>query len=123
MFRFGPYIEAHIISYIVFVPPNLKQIHEERQSRLNNNHLFFHNRTDILDEFVIQLIIDKDIIYGDLELIGFRRELNIIHMYFRMSNKQYLIDFLTYIVKKNGVPNEVYQHKSREALYRLYLNL
>ena len=124
MFKFGPYIAKNIISYLVYVPPNLKQIHAERQKRYDDNCLYFSNRDQVLDDdFVMRLVIDKHVIYNDLDLIGFRREFNIINMYFRMQSKYYLSLFLMYLLRKNGISDDDYNGKSRKQLYRMYLDL
>ena len=124
MFKFGPYIAKNIISFLVYVPPNLKQIHAARQKRYDDNCLYFSNRDQVLDDdFVIRLIIDKHVIYNDLDLIGFRREFNIINMYFRMQSKYYLSLFLMYVLRKNGISDDDYNGKSRKQLYRMYLDL
>lgn len=124
MFKFGPYIAKNIISYLVYVPPNLKQIHASRQKRYDDNCLYFSNRDQVLDDdFVIRLIIDKHVIYNDLDLIGFRRELNIINMYFRIQSKYYLSLFLMYLLRKNGISDDDCNGKSRKQLYRMYLDL
>ena len=109
---------------MVYVPPNLKQIHALRQKRYDDNCLYFSNRDQVLDDdFVMRLVIDKHVIYNDLDLIGFRRELNVINMYFRMQSKYYLSLFLMYLLRKNGISDDDYNGKSRKQLYRMYLDL
>ena len=71
----------------------------------------------------MRLVIDKHVIYNDLDLIGFRRELNVINMYFRMQSKYYLSLFLMYLLRKNGISDDDYNGKSRKQLYRMYLDL
>lgn len=124
MFKFGPYIAKHIISFMVYVPPNLTKIHESREKRFDENRLYFCNRENVLDDgLTINLIIDKNVIYNDLDLMGFRREFNVINMYFRMKSKYYLSLFLMYLLKKNGISEENYSGKSKQQLYRMYLDL
>jgi hypothetical protein len=109
---------------MVYVPPNLNKIHESRQKRFDENRLYFCNRENVLDDgLTINLIIDKNVIYNDLDLMGFRREFNVINMYFRMKSKYYLSLFLMYLLKKNGVSEENYSGKSKQQLYRMYLDL
>ena len=123
LFQFGRYIAAHIISYLVYVPENILKIHDERTNRFKHNKLFFVDRNDLMDDFTMRTIVDTHIIYGDLDLIGFKRELNIINMYFRMYNKSYLKTFIIYLLNDNQYNDSCLLNKSYEELYQMYLRL
>ena len=123
------YIILQIISFFSFVPHNLKQITEERMRRLNNNQLIFKTRNDIIDENVVQnslfYIYDRSMIYSDLELIGFRREFNIIKMFYKIPNKKYLRKFFYLIFRKNNIKIEssYLKFKKVSELYQMYLKM
>ena len=123
------YVILHIISFFSFVPSNLKQITQRRLNRFKNNKLIFKTRKDIIDQTMAQsslfYIYDRHMIYSDLELVGFRQELNIIKMFYKMPNKNYLRKFFYLILKKNNVTkdNADLRNKNIDDLYQIYLHL
>ncbi len=123
------YLILHIISFFSFIPPNLKQITQRRLNRFKNNKLIFKTRKDIIDQTIAQsslfYIYDRHMIYSDLELLGFRQELNIIKMFYKMPNKNYLRKFFYLILKKNNITkdNANLRNKNINELYQLYLHL
>ena len=123
------YVILHIISFFSFVPSNLKQITQRRLNRFKNNKLIFKTRKDIIDQTMAQsslfYIYDRHMIYSDLELVGFRQELNIIKMFYKMPNKNYLRKFFYLILKKNNVTkdNADLRNKNINELYQIYLHL
>lgn len=123
------YVILHIISFFSFVPSNLKQITQRRLNRFKNNKLIFKTRKDIIDQTMAQsslfYIYDRHMIYSDLELVGFRQELNIIKMFYKMPNKNYLRKFFYLILKKNNITkdNADLRNKKINELYQIYLHL
>ena len=123
------YVILHIISFFSFVPSNLKQITQRRLNRFKNNKLIFKTRKDIIDQTMAQsslfYIYDRHMIYSDLELVGFRQELNIIKMFYKMPNKNYLRKFFYLFLKKNNVTkdNADLRNKNINELYQIYLHL
>ena len=123
------YVILHIISFFSFVPSNLKQITQRRLNRFKNNKLIFKTRKDIIDQTMAQsslfYIYDRHMIYSDLELVGFRQELNIIKMFYKMPNKNYLRKFFYLILKKNNVTKDKadLRNKNIDDLYQIYLHL